>query len=77
MVEQARARFPGVRYEVGDLTGSCGPTNADGWGAVLGWYSLIHLADSELAPAVAALARPLRSGACSCWPVMPDGTSGG
>ncbi len=62
MVEQARARFPGVRYEVGDLTRLLRPEDADGWGAVLGWYSLIHLAGSELPSAVAGLARPLATG---------------
>ena len=62
MIEQARARFPGIRYDVGDLTRLIRPDDADGWGAVLGWYSLIHLAASELAPAVAALARPLAPG---------------
>jgi len=62
MVEQARARFPGVRYDVGDLTRLIRPEYADGWGAVLGWYSLIHLADSEFPAAVAALARPLAPG---------------
>jgi uncharacterized protein YceH (UPF0502 family) len=62
MVEQARARFPGVRYEVGDLTRLIRPETADGWGAVLGWYSLIHLAGSEFPAAVAALARPLAPG---------------
>ena len=62
MVEQARSRFPGVRYEVGDLTRLMRPPAADGWGAVLGWYSLIHLAGSELPGAVAALARPLAPG---------------
>jgi hypothetical protein len=62
MVEQARARHPGVRYDVGDLTRLIRPETADGWGAVLGWYSLIHLAGSELPEAVAALARPLAAG---------------
>jgi uncharacterized protein len=62
MVEQARARFPGVRYAVGELTRLIRPENADGWGAVLGWYSLIHLAGSEFPGAVAALARPLAPG---------------
>lgn len=59
MVEQARSRFPGVRYDVGDLRRLMRPEAAAGWGAVLGWYSLIHLAGSELPTAVAALARPL------------------
>ncbi len=62
MVEQARARFPGVRYDVGDLTRLIRPETAAGWGAVLGWYSLIHLAGSEMPPAIAALARPLAPG---------------
>jgi uncharacterized protein YceH (UPF0502 family) len=62
MVDEARARFPGVRYDVGDLTRLLRPERADGWGAVLGWYSLIHLAGSEFPAAVAALARPLAPG---------------
>jgi uncharacterized protein YceH (UPF0502 family) len=59
MIDQARARFPAVDYQVGDLTGLMRPEDADAWGGVLGWYSLIHLAGSELPGAVAALARPL------------------
>ncbi|MDN4163832.1 DUF480 domain-containing protein, partial [Nocardioides sp. SOB72] len=35
------------------------PPAADGWAAVLGWYSLIHLAPGERAEAVSARARPL------------------
>jgi uncharacterized protein YceH (UPF0502 family)/protein-L-isoaspartate O-methyltransferase len=62
MVEQARRRFPDVRYEVGDLRALVRPPSAAGWGAVLGWYSLIHLAGSELPAAVVALARPLAPG---------------
>jgi uncharacterized protein len=62
MVEQARARFPGLRFDVGDLNRLLRPEEADGWGAVLGWYSLIHLAGSEFPEAVAALARPLAPG---------------
>jgi uncharacterized protein YceH (UPF0502 family)/protein-L-isoaspartate O-methyltransferase len=62
MVEQARDRFPGLRFDVADLTRLIRPENADGWGAVLGWYSLIHLAGSEFPGAVAALARPLAPG---------------
>lgn len=59
MVEEARRRFPGRRYEVGDLRRLTRPTTASGWAAVLGWYSLIHLAASELPEAVAGLVRPL------------------
>ncbi len=64
MVAQARARFPDVTYEVGDLRHLMRPPLADGWGAVLAWYSLIHLSPAELPDAVAALARPLAPGGC-------------
>ncbi len=61
MIEEARRRHPGPSYQVGDLRRLLRPPNSDGWGAVLAWYSLIHLAPSELPAAVAALARPLRA----------------
>jgi uncharacterized protein len=61
MIDEARRRHPGSRYEVGDLRRLMRPSTYDGWGAVLAWYSLIHLAESELPSAVAALARPLRT----------------
>jgi hypothetical protein len=59
MVAEARRRFPDGSYEVGDLRRLMRPTSAPGWSAVLAWYSLIHLAGSELPDAIAALARPL------------------
>ena len=62
MVEVARGRFPGVRYDVGDLRRLMRPESAAGWGAVLAWYSLIHLADSELPVALEALTRPIAPG---------------
>jgi hypothetical protein len=62
MVAEARRRHPGGSYEVGDLRRLMRPTTSDGWGAVLAWYSLIHLAASELPEAVAALVRPIRPG---------------
>ncbi len=62
MIAEARARHPDTRYEVGDLRRLMRPVAAAGWGAVLAWYSLIHLASSELPAAVAALARPLAPG---------------
>ncbi len=62
MVEEARRRFPEGSYEVGDLRSLIRPPDADGWGAVLAWYSLVHLAPSELPDAVAALVRPMRPG---------------
>lgn len=63
MVALARERHPGVRYDVGDLRRLMRPESAAGWGAVLAWYSLIHLADSELPGALDALIRPLAPGA--------------
>ena len=62
MVAEARRRFPGRSFEVGDLRRLSRPATSSGWAAVLGWYSLIHLAASELADAVAALVRPLTTG---------------
>ena len=62
MVIEARRRFPGATYEVGDLRRLGRPPASSGWAAVLGWYSLIHLAASEVPDAVAALARPLDPG---------------
>jgi uncharacterized protein YceH (UPF0502 family) len=62
MVTEARRRFPGQSFEVGDLRRLTRPAASSGWAAVLGWYSLIHLAASELPDAVAALVRPLAPG---------------
>ncbi|WP_211754371.1 DUF480 domain-containing protein [Nocardioides gansuensis] len=62
MVVEARRRFPGRSFEVGDLRLLTRPATASAWAAVLGWYSLIHLAASELPDAVAALVRPLAPG---------------
>ena len=62
MVAEARRRFPALTFEVGDLRRLSRPATSAGWAAVLGWYSLIHLAASELPAAVAALARPLAPG---------------
>jgi uncharacterized protein YceH (UPF0502 family) len=62
MVAEARRRFPGASFAVGDLRRLGRPPAASGWAAVLGWYSLIHLAGSELPEAIAALARPLAPG---------------
>jgi uncharacterized protein YceH (UPF0502 family) len=62
MVAEARRRFPDATFEVGDLRRLGRPATSAGWAAVLGWYSLIHLAASELPDAVAALARTLVPG---------------
>ena len=47
---------------MGDLRRLMRPTAGAGWAAVLAWYSLIHLAASELPDALAALTRPLLPG---------------
>jgi uncharacterized protein YceH (UPF0502 family) len=62
MVEEARRRFPDLTFSVGSLTGLLRPQAAAGWGAITAWYALVHLAGSELAPAVASLARVLVPG---------------
>jgi uncharacterized protein YceH (UPF0502 family) len=60
MVDEARRRHPGVTYEVGDFRQLLRPASHDGWGAVLAWYSLVHLAASELPAALGSLMRPIR-----------------
>ncbi len=62
MVSEARRRFPGPTFQVGDLRRLSRPATSRGWAAVLGWYSLVHLAASELPEAVAALVRPMVPG---------------
>jgi uncharacterized protein YceH (UPF0502 family) len=62
MVEEARGRFPQATYDVGDLRHLMRPAAADGWGAVLAWYSLVHTTPAEMPEILAALARPLRPG---------------
>jgi SAM-dependent methyltransferase len=62
MVEEARRRFPDLRFSVGDLTGLLRPPAASGWGAITAWYALVHLAGSEVAPAIGSLARVLTPG---------------
>jgi uncharacterized protein YceH (UPF0502 family) len=62
MVAEARRRFPTLSFAVGDLRQLSRPAASSGWAAVLGWYSLVHLAASELPAAIAALARPLAPG---------------
>jgi uncharacterized protein YceH (UPF0502 family) len=62
MVAEARRRFPDVSFDVGDLRRLSRPATSAAWAAVLAWYSLIHLAASELPDALAALVRPLAPG---------------
>lgn len=60
MVERARADFPGLRFEVGDLRRL--PRPDAGWAAIVAHFALVHLAPSELPDAIAALARALGPG---------------
>ena len=62
MVAVASREFPDLDFSVGNLSTLLRPRTAAGWGAVVAWYSLVHLAGSELDPAVAALARTLAPG---------------
>jgi len=62
MVAEARSRFPELRFEVADLTALPAPHGGGGWAVIAAWYSLVHLAGSELRPAVALLAGTLRPG---------------
>ena len=62
MIAEARRRFPEGTYQQGDLRSLLRPADADGWGAVLAWYSLVHFAPSELPEVIAGLVRPLRPG---------------
>jgi uncharacterized protein YceH (UPF0502 family) len=62
MVDEARRRFPDLTFTVGDLTQLLRPPAAAGWGAITAWYALVHLAASELAPAVASMVRVLAPG---------------
>jgi len=57
MVEEARRRFPELSFHVADLTALPGE-----WAAVAAWYSLVHLAPSELPRAMTGLAAVLRPG---------------
>lgn len=61
MIAEARRAYPDIEFEVRDLRRLMRPVDADGWGVVLAWYALVHLADSELREAIAALVRPLRT----------------
>jgi uncharacterized protein YceH (UPF0502 family) len=62
MVDEARRRFPDLTFAVGSFADLLRPPAASGWGAVTAWYALVHLAGSELAPAVASLSRVLAPG---------------
>ena len=62
MIAQARRHFPELRFEVGDFWVPPGPESGGAWATIVAWYSLVHLAPSELAPAFAMLAAAVRPG---------------
>lgn len=58
MIEEARERFPGVAFRVGDVTALEAEDGA--WGAAVAFYSLIHLPRGDLPVALRELRRVLR-----------------
>ncbi|MCU1371861.1 MAG: uncharacterized protein JWO77_3055 [Ilumatobacteraceae bacterium] len=62
MIDEARRRFPELPFEVADLTALPAPAAGGAWAVIAAWYSLVHLAGSELRPAVALLADRLAPG---------------
>jgi len=62
MVAQARVNFPDLDFSVGRVDQQKRPRNAAAWGAILAWYSFVHLAPSELAPTMRSVASTLRPG---------------
>lgn len=62
MVAAARAAHPEVEFQQASLAQFLRPRTAEAWGVVVAWYSLIHLAASELPDALATLARTVRIG---------------
>ena len=64
MVAEARARHPELQFVQGSFVVPPMPRGGDprdpGWALVTAWYAFVHLAASELAPTIAALARVLR-----------------
>jgi uncharacterized protein YceH (UPF0502 family)/SAM-dependent methyltransferase len=66
MLEQARELHPDVTFVQGTFAVPPMPRGSDprdpGWGLVTAWYALVHLAQSEIAPAVAQLAKVLCRG---------------
>jgi uncharacterized protein YceH (UPF0502 family) len=62
MVAEARARWPELHFEVADLRALPSPASGGGWSLITAWYALVHLAGSEVAAAIAALAGAVRPG---------------
>lgn len=62
MIERARADYEDLTFEVGDFRRLLRPPRAPGWGAIVAWRCFVHLAGSELAEAIAGVARTLDTG---------------
>ncbi len=62
MVAEARRRWPELSFTVADLRALPAPAAGGGWALVTAWYALVHLAGSEVAAAIAALAGAVRPG---------------
>lgn len=59
MVSEARRRFPHVVFEVANMRDLPPPPSSDGWGAIVAWYAMVHMAPSELPRTIGALAERL------------------
>ena len=62
MIAEATVRYPGVAFEVADFRRLLRPRTAAGWSAITAWYALVHLTESELPAAIAALSTTLVRG---------------
>ena len=60
MIDVARREHPGLRFEVGSMTGLDLPDGS--LTGVLAWFSLIHVPDDEVPTALAEFHRVLRPG---------------
>jgi SAM-dependent methyltransferase len=61
MVEQARAGYPDLRFEVGSMTGLAHPGGS--LSGLNAWFSTIHIPDRELPGVLAEFYRVLAAGA--------------
>lgn len=62
MIATARANFPDLDFGVGRFHQVLRPRTAPAWGAILAWYSMVHLAPSELAPTIGRMLPTLAPG---------------
>jgi uncharacterized protein YceH (UPF0502 family) len=74
MVATARTNFPDLDFTVGRFDQLLRPRNAAAWGAVVAWYSFVHLAPTELAPTMRTVGSTLRPGGVFAFAVhLGDG----